>query len=104
MPVALAALVAAARDAVRAVEASAVYPPEVAVEAVEATTAALQRLGTVFEAYVGDYSRAGGRSMGRACESLRQARTALSDARHQLALDNLLPEQPPAVGLVPQVA
>jgi hypothetical protein len=49
---------------------------------------------------VGDYSRIGGTSMGRARESLRQAGAALSDARHQLALDNLLAGQTPSVGLV----
>jgi hypothetical protein len=92
VPAALAALVGSARTALRAVEASGVYPPEMAVAAVEATTAVLQRLSAHFEPYVGDYSRAGATSMGRAHESLRQARTALSDARHQLALDTLVAE------------
>ena len=101
VPTALAALVGSARDALRAVEASAAYPPEAAVDAVEATTAVLQRLSTHFEPYVGDYSRAGGTAMGRARESLRQARAALSDARHQLSLDNLSAEQTPPTGLVP---
>jgi hypothetical protein len=98
VPAALAALVGSARDALRAVQASPVYPPDLAVEAVEATTAVLQRLSTHFEPYVGDYSRAGAKAMGQARESLQQARTALSEARHQLSLDNALAERTPSAG------
>ncbi|MGI5215109.1 hypothetical protein [Plantactinospora sp. CA-290183] len=86
-PTAMTAMVGSARHALRAVQSSGLYPPELAVEAVEEATAVLHRLSAHVEPYVGDYSHTAAKSLLQARESLKQARVALSDARHALSLD-----------------
>lgn len=87
VPVALARLVETARSALQAVEVNAVYTPLDAVTAMEQTTLVLHRLGGHFDVYVGDFSKAGATSMGRARDLLDQARAELSAARNHLVLD-----------------
>ncbi|MCY1141498.1 hypothetical protein OWR29_26170 [Actinoplanes sp. Pm04-4] len=65
VPEALARLVDTARATLRVMEINAIYPPEVAVTAMEQTTGVLHRLGGHIDLYVGDFSTAGGQAMGR---------------------------------------
>ena len=52
------------------------------------TTEVLHRVGGHLDLYVGDFSTAGGKAMGRARDLLRQVRSELSDARNHLAIDS----------------
>ena len=87
VPAAFMGLVTSARATYRALRANSCYPAILAVGAVEDTVATLARINGRLEGYVGDYSDRGGKAVVRASELLGQARTALSDARHHLALD-----------------
>jgi hypothetical protein len=96
VPVALTGLVESARSAYHAMRANGCYPAVVAVGAVEDTVATLARISTHVEPYVGDCSDRGGKAIMRASDLLGQARAALSDARHHLALDDAaVPELTP---------
>ncbi|MCW6005380.1 hypothetical protein K1W54_12420 [Micromonospora sp. CPCC 205371] len=66
VPAALTGLVTSARTTYRAVHGNGCYPAIMAVEAVEDTAAALARISTHLEPYVGDYSREGVTAVGRA--------------------------------------
>jgi hypothetical protein len=88
VPAALMGLVTAARTTYRAMHANGCYPATTAVGAVEDTVATLARISSHLEAYVSDYSSQGGKAVLRASDLLGQARSALSDARHHLALDD----------------
>ncbi|WP_430788204.1 hypothetical protein [Actinoplanes sp. G11-F43] len=88
VPEALSRLVASARFTLRAMEVNAIYPPLDAVAAMEQTTEVLHRVGGHLDLYVGDFSTAGGKAMGRARDLLRQVRSELSDARNHLAIDS----------------
>lgn len=87
VPAAFLGLVTSARTTYRTMRANACYPAILAVGAVEDTVATLARISGHLEPYVGDYSGHGGKAVQRASDLLGQARTALSDARHHLALD-----------------
>ena len=89
VPAAFTGLVTSARSTLGAMRANSCYPAGTAVEAVEGTVAALTRISSQLELYVGDYSGPGGKAVVRASDLLGQARTARSDARHHLALDDL---------------
>ena len=88
VPEALARLIDSAQFTLRAVEINAIYPPQVAVAAMEQTTQVLHRLGGHLDLYVGDFSTAGGQAMGRARDLLRQVWLELSAARTHLAIDS----------------
>jgi hypothetical protein len=88
VPAAFMGLVASARAAYRAMRANACYAAITAVGAVEDTVATLARISSDLELYVGDCSGQGGKAVVRASDLLGQARSALSDARHHLALDD----------------
>jgi hypothetical protein len=88
VPAALTGLVTAARTAYRAIQGQCCYPAIMAVGAVEDTVATLARISSHLEPYVGDYSSQGDKAVVRASDLLGQARSALSDARHHLALDH----------------
>ena len=89
VPAALTHLVTSARSTLGAMRANSCYPAGTAVEAVEGTVAALTRISSQLELYVGDYSGQGGKAVVRASDLLGQARSALSEARHHLALDDM---------------
>lgn len=89
VPAALTGLVTTARSTLSAMRANSCYPASTAVEAVEGTVAALARISSQLELYVGDYSGQGGKAVVRASDLLGQARSALSEARHHLTLDDL---------------
>lgn len=95
VPAAFARLVEAALFVLWAVEVTGIYTPQDAVITVEQTTAVLYRLSGNFDLYVGDFSTAAGKSMGRARDLLRQARVEISDARNHLTLDDQTPKTPP---------
>jgi hypothetical protein len=88
VPAAMLGLVTAARTTWRAMHGNGCYPAIMAVGAVEDTVATLARISSHLELYVGDYSGQGGKAVVRASDLLGQARSALSDARHHLALDD----------------
>ena len=98
VPAAFMNLVTSARATYRTMRANACYPPILAVGAVEDTVATLARISGHVQLYVGDYSDQGGKAAARASDLLAEARTALSDARHHLALDDAV--VPDEVGLV----
>ena len=89
VPAALLGMVTSVRTTYRAMQANGCYPAIMAVGAVEDTVAALARLSGHLELYVGDYSGRGGTAVVRASELPGQTRSALSDARHHLALDDM---------------
>jgi hypothetical protein len=91
VPAALTGLVTSARTTYRTMQGNGCYPAIMAVSAVEDTVATLARIGSHLEPYVGDYSGQGGKAVVRASDLLGQARSALSDARHHLALDLTAP-------------
>lgn len=96
VPAALLDMVRSARTTYRAMQANGCYPAIMAVGAVEDTVATLARLSSHLELYVGDCSGQGGKAVVRASELLGQARRTLSDARHDLALDDMIqPDVPP---------
>jgi hypothetical protein len=101
VPAALAGLVAAAHTALRVMEVNGHYSPQDAVATLEGTTAVLDRLADHVEPYAGDYSKAAAKSTGTARDLLRQARTALSAARHHLALDETASSARPLVKTAP---
>jgi hypothetical protein len=88
VPAALTDMVTSARTTYRAMQANGCYPAIMAVGAVEDTVATLARISSHLELYVGDYSGQGGKAAVRASDLLGQARSALSEARHHLALDD----------------
>jgi hypothetical protein len=88
VPATLTGMVTSARTTYRVMRANACYPAIMAVAAVEDTVAALARISSDLELYAGDCSDQGGKAVVRAGELLGQARSALSDARHHLALDD----------------
>ncbi|MFG2043916.1 hypothetical protein [Dactylosporangium sp. NPDC048998] len=88
VPAAFMGLVVSARATYRAMQANGCYPAIVAVGAVEDTVAALARISSHLELYVGDCSGQGGEAVVRASDLLGQARSALSDVRHHLGLDD----------------
>jgi len=88
VPAAFAGMVTAARATYRAMRANACYPAATAVEAVEDTVATLARISGHLALYVGDCSEHGGHAAVRAGDLLGQARAALGEARHHLALDD----------------
>lgn len=88
VPAALMDLVTSARTTYRAMQANGCYPAIIAVGAVEDTVATLARISSHLELYVGDCSDRGGKAVVRASDLLGQARSALSDTRHHLALDD----------------
>ena len=90
VPAALMGMVTSARTTYRAMQANGCYPAIMAVGAVEDTAATLARVSSHLRLYVGDYSEAGGEAVVRASDLLGQARRALSDARHHLALDEMV--------------
>ncbi|RSM64055.1 hypothetical protein DMB66_21325 [Actinoplanes sp. ATCC 53533] len=103
VPAALMGLVTAARTTYRAMQANGCYPAIMAVGAVEDTVATLARISSDLKLYVGDYSGEGRKAVERAGDLLGQARSALSDARHHLALDDMAePEltQPEVAALI----
>ncbi|WP_204007356.1 hypothetical protein [Virgisporangium aurantiacum] len=87
-------VVTSARTTYRAMQANGCYPATMAVGAVEDTVAALARISSHLELYVGDYSGQGGKAAVRASDLLVQARGALSEARHHLALDETAEPDP----------
>lgn len=89
VPAALTRLVTSARSTLSVMRVNSCYPPSTAVEAVEGTVAALTRISSQLELYVGDYSGQGGKAVVRASDLLGQARSALSEARHHLGLDDM---------------
>ena len=88
VPAALVGLVTSAQTTYRAMRANGCYPAIMAVGAVEDTVAALVRISSHLEPYVGDFSDRGGKAVAWAGDLLGQARNAISDARHHLALDD----------------
>ena len=89
VPAALLGMVTSARTTYCAMQANGCYPAIMAVGAVEDTVATLARVSSHLRLYVGDYSDAAGEAAMRASDLLGQARSALSDARHHLALDEM---------------
>jgi hypothetical protein len=89
VPAALTGLVTAARTAYRTMQANGCYPALMAVGAVEDTVATLARMSSGLRLYAGDYSGQGGKAVALAVDLLGQARCALSEARHHLALDDM---------------
>ena len=69
----------------------------------EDTVAALARISSHLELYVGGFSDRGGKAVARASDLLGQARNAISDARHHLALDDTAQPDltPPNVAALP---
>ena len=94
VPAALTDMVTSARTTYRAMQANGCYPAIMAVGAVEDTVATLARISSHLEPYVGDYSGQGGKAAVRASDLLSQARSALSEARHHLALDDTAQPDP----------
>jgi hypothetical protein len=96
VPAALMGMVTSARTTYRAMQANGCYPAIMAVGAVEDTVATLARISSRLEPYVGDLSGQGEKAVVRASDLLGQARSALSDARHHLALDDMAQPEPDA--------
>lgn len=90
VPAALMAMVEAARHACIAIEVNAIYPAQVAVEAVEDVVAALARITARVTAYAGDYSDRAEKGLARTAELLGDARAELGEARAHLRLDEPL--------------